>query len=86
MAKVIRDWDQLRFASVSWDVSDEDLENAFYAAEAWADGMDAVITFEEIRVWFDGWDQSEEDDAYSDVHDYIRDCLGNGFHMLEGEY
>lgn len=76
----VENWDALRFTDdISWD----DMEKVMYAAEAWMnDGSDAIISFDEIRDWFDGWDQSENDDRYDDVHDYIWDCLGYGFHAL----
>lgn len=41
-----------------------------------------VVTFADIKAWFDTWDQVDDEYVYDDVHDYIADCIGNGFHIV----
>ena len=43
-----------------------------------------IVTFDDIKESFDSWDQEELDEAerYTDVHDYIQDCIGHGYHLV----
>lgn len=77
-----------------FDATDEQLESVLYEAENWiedgkwltyTDDTRIIVTFDEIRKAFEAWDQSEEDEdsRYDDVHDYLRDCIGNGYHPVE---
>jgi len=61
------------------DPTHEQIESALYMAEAWTAGLDeekeaTVVSFSDIKEFFDGWDQCE-DDRYDTVYDYITDCL-----------
>lgn len=66
--------------------TDKQLEETLYDVEAWlselSDDQRAILTFDEVKQWFDTWDQEDDEAKYDDVHDYIRDCLRNGIHAV----
>lgn len=63
---------------------DDNLEHILYVAEGWGKCNDdeyVIISFDDIRSFFDAWDP-EDHPEYPTVYDYIRDCIGNGFHPV----
>lgn len=83
-------------------VQDEQFESVLYLAENWdydgepvdwADGEAVVLSFDEIKAWFDGWDQIgqltenlgtyDESEIYRTVHDWLRDTCYHFFHPVE---
>lgn len=80
--------DDSRFPN-PWEASNEQLESVDYIAEIWPmsgpllhvdDDMRIVVTFSELKQSYDEWDQSDMDEPYDSVHDWIRDCIDHGIH------
>lgn len=77
-----------------YEATDEQLSSALYCAEIWQDRDGKyinydynkeyiIVTFDEIKESFDEWDQSEDDEKYDNVYDYLRDCIDNGYHPVK---
>lgn len=83
------------------DVTDEQFESVLYLAEywdydgkevEWSDDEAIILSFYEIKEWFDGWDQIgqlmeahgsfDESEIYKSAHDYLRDTCYNFFHPV----
>lgn len=87
--------DDSRFPN-PYDATDEQLESVPYLAEiAWdenfnyvsqRDGESFIVTFDEIRDFFNDWKASGEmDEDYPPdftVYEWIRDCIDNGLHPV----
>lgn len=83
-----------RYFPAPYKATDEQIESVLYVTELWDDEHGGflqydedtervIVTFDEIKRSFEDWDQSDEDQHYDDVHDYIRDCIDNGYHPCE---
>lgn len=73
-----------------WEATHEQLRSVPYIAECWYDGKRfvdydfdterIVVTFDELLADFEKWDQTVEECPYSDVYEYLGDCIDNGLH------
>ena len=83
--------DNSRFPN-PYDATDEQLRSVLYCAEAWQENGKyihydytkeyVIVTFDEISKSFEKWDQTEEEDKYDTVYDWLRDCIDYGFHPV----
>lgn len=84
--------DNHRFPS-PFEATDEQLRSVPYIAEVWSDDTGiidydfdterVIVSFDEIRTSFEAWDQSVEECPYTDVYEYLRDCIDHGYHPCE---
>jgi len=86
-SQVVFDDDFLGDGSAS-DVSIGKLRDTLYMAEGWsirADDEYDIVSFDDIKKFFDSWDQCEVDksERYRNEYDYLIDCLGQGFHPVK---
>lgn len=85
--------DDVRFPN-PYDATEEQLRSVDYVTELWpmtgpllhvSDDRCIVVTFDDLRQSFDGWEQDTDplldtDERYATVYDWIRDCIDHGFH------
>jgi len=86
---------EVRYEDVVWiewpDIGREEFvadHDRIHALEYWVEGAEnddehvVLWTFDELLNWYEEWDQSEEEEPYASIYDYLVDALWEGIHAV----